>query len=203
MLSQAGEELKFLLDRGYNRESALRFVSNHYELPKKARNRILREIFSEAEIQETASKLYPINSISGNQMVVDGFNVLITVEEGMCGGDVFRCHDGLLRDNAMAFSNYRISSDTNRAADAVLAVLSEHQPKHVTWVFDSQISGSGRLAEYVRRGMLDSGIRGESMTSPKADGHIMKMNLLTGTSDSALIRRLNYVVDIPSAVVDL
>jgi hypothetical protein len=203
MLEDAATDLKTLLDRGYRRDSALKFVGDHYLLTKGERNRLLREIYSEAEIRHAASKLHPISAIRDQPVAVDGFNVLITVEAGLAGGEVFMCQDGFMRDNVMAFGNYRIGKSTMDAADRVLEVLGEHKPKHVTWIFDSQISGSGRLAEYVRKACVDAGLSEGCTTCPTADARIVKMNLLTATSDTALIRRLHAVFDLPAAVIDL
>ena len=203
MSENAVEELKFLLDRGYRREYALQFVGDHHMLGKRERNRLLREVYSDDEIEHTTQKLQPINAIRDKAVAVDGFNVLITVETGLAGGEVYTCQDGLLRDNAMAFGNYKITDGTENAVNAAVKALAEHQPKHVTWVFDSQISGSGKLAEYVRRKMVEAGLKEDCTTCPAADGRILKMNTLTATSDTALIRRLDSIFDLAAAALDV
>jgi hypothetical protein len=200
VLEYARDDLKFLLDRGYRKDSALGFVGDHHHLDARARNRLMRETYSDLEIADTESKLMGAEAVRGKILVIDGFNVLITVEAGLAGGEVFLSQDGVVRDNSMAFANYRISSETETAADAVLEVLAENPPTLATWVFDSQVANSGRLAEQVRRRMEEIGLKGKSMTAPDADTQILKLNSLTATSDTQLIRRLETVVDLPGAV---
>jgi len=203
-LTEARDDVKILLDRGYRRDSALAFVGDHHHLDSSARNRLMREVYSDPEIADTESKLVHPSLLGGRELVVDGFNVLITVEAGLAGGEVFLSMDGMVRDNSMAFSNYKIRSETEAAAAAVVEQLSRNPPSVTTWVFDSQVSNSGRLAEHVRRLMDSRGLRGRCMTSPDADGSILKFNATTATSDTMLIRRLESVVDLPQAVfVDL
>jgi hypothetical protein len=201
VMEGARGDLKILLDRGYRKDSALAFVGDHHHLGARARNRLLRETFSELEIADTQSKLVSAEDIAGKGLVVDGFNVLITLEALITGGEAFLCQDGMVRDNAMAFANYRIQETTEAAADGIVSLLCGNPPKEATWVFDSQISGSGRLAEYVRRRMEESGLRGRSMTCPDADAQILRFDALTATSDTPLIRRLEAVVDLPQAVL--
>ncbi len=196
------EDLKLLLDRGYPKEYALWFIGDHHGLTTAERNLVMRQAYSEQEISSTQAKLKPISYLAGRHFVIDGFNVIITLEQALFTGGAFKCMDGLIRDNAMAFSNYKITDNTRKTVDEVIDLLAESKPKDVTWVFDSQLSGSGSLSQYVMRRQREAGIPGESMTSPTADHQIYRLNLLTATSDSALIKRLNEIIDLPAAVLD-
>jgi hypothetical protein len=202
VLEAARDEIKFLLDRGYRKDSAVDFVGDHHHIDASCRSRLMRETYSELEIEDTSSKLVSAADLSGRDLAIDGFNVLITLDTLLSGGEAFVCQDGMVRDNARAFSNYRIGEGTETAADSVIGLLAAARPASVTWVFDSQISGSGRLAEYVRRAMEAVGVRGRCMTSPEADAQILKLNMITATSDTPMIRRLEAVVDLPQAVVE-
>ncbi|MBU0762928.1 MAG: DUF434 domain-containing protein [Candidatus Altiarchaeota archaeon] len=202
-LPGAQEDLRFLLDRGYRKEYALKFVGDHHNLLLKERNLLFRQTYSQREIQVTLSKLKPTEFITGRHLVIDGFNVLITIEHAMANGEVFLCQDGLVRDNVAAFSNYKIKESTRKAADKVIEILVKCPPKDICWVFDSQISGSGTLSQYVMKRLSEEKLQGESITSPTADHQISKLNLLTATSDSALIDRLVRVVDLPAAVLEI
>ncbi|MFH1055573.1 MAG: DUF434 domain-containing protein [Candidatus Altiarchaeota archaeon] len=200
-LEDAREDIRILLDRGYRKCSALSFISDHYRLDRRQRNRLLREVYSYDEMKSTKAKLKPIEAVKGRELVIDGFNVVITVEAGRSGGEVFPCQDGMMRDNTMAFSNYKVGEGTENAVDAVVQALAKHRPSHITWVFDSQIPKSGRLAEYVRERMTEAGLEGDANTAKNADGTILKLNKTTATSDSALIRKLEGVLDLPAAIL--
>ena len=200
-IEKASEELKFLLERGYRKDSSLGFVGDHHQLDAKARNRLMREVYSGQEISDTESKLTPIEELEGKDLAVDGFNVIITVEAALFRGEAFVCQDGIMRDNTMAFSNYKITDRTLAAADRVIGVLAKYRPRQAVWVFDSGISGSGKIAEHVRRKMADAGLKGESTTSPDADGRLLGLNMATATSDTVLIHKLESIVDLPQAAL--
>jgi hypothetical protein len=200
-LLAASADLKMLLDRGYRKESSISFVGDHHHLNAKARNRLMREVFSDGEISDTESKLTPMEELEGADLAVDGFNVLITAETALLGGDAFVCQDGLMRDNSMVFSNFKIRDETLACADKVIDVLTKYAPRRVVWVFDSQISGSGKVAEHVRTRMEAQGLKGESITCPDADSHLLRLHMTTATSDTALIRKLEAIVDLPQAVL--
>ena len=196
----ACDELKFLLDRGFRKDSALRFIGDHHQLDTLGRNRLLRTVYSEEDVRDTKSKLRPVAWLKGKKLAVDGFNVLITAEAVLSGGEYFLSDDGLSRDNAMAFSNYRVGHVTRKAADAVLEVLASNRPSHASWVFDSQISGSGKLAAYVLGRMEAADMPGDSAAYRAADHQILKLGRATATSDSVLVRKLRAVVDLPAAL---
>ncbi|MDM7912097.1 MAG: DUF434 domain-containing protein, partial [Methanotrichaceae archaeon] len=44
VLRQAAVDVRYLLDRGYPRESAVRFVSDHYRLPQEQRFVLMRVV---------------------------------------------------------------------------------------------------------------------------------------------------------------
>ncbi len=202
-LNDARSDLRMLLDRGYRKDYALRFVGDHHNLLLKDRNLLLRQTFSQDEIQETLSKLKPAEFMAGRHVVIDGFNVLITIDHSLTGGEVFVCQDGIVRDNVMGFANDKIKESTRKAADKVIALLAKYPPKDVRWIFDSQVSGSGTLSQYVMDGLSENNLNGESITSPTADNHINRLNLITATSDTGLIDRLAKIVDIPAEVLGI
>ncbi len=50
-------DLRFLLDRSYNKDPAIRIVADKYRLTKKQRNFLLRAIFSKEEAKEHKQKI--------------------------------------------------------------------------------------------------------------------------------------------------
>jgi len=202
LVEAAIDDLRMLLDRGYRKEYALRFVCDHHTLTKPERNIVMRMTYSADEIERRHRKLRSADYITGRHLAIDGFNVIITLEEAMGADQCFRCQDGMLRDNCMAFANYKIGDGTYRAVDTIIAYLSSLSPKTVRWIFDSQISGSGRLAQRVLKNMEEAGLKGEAITSPQADHQLSHLNLMTATSDSGLIRQLTDIVDLPALVME-
>jgi len=199
-LDDAIDDMKYLLNKGYKKKSALNFVSNHYGLDRKERNFLLRYVFSDRDIEEHKSKLVPIESIRGRDVVIDGYNVLVTVETILNNGRVVRGMDGFLRDTSGVFSKYRFDRNTKNAINSVLGVLKKYKPGYILFIFDSQISMSGELAGYVRRKLREFDLEGDAKTSRSADHEIVSLDKITMSSDSIIIRKVNRVVDIGAEV---
>jgi hypothetical protein len=78
-LYQAGCDLYYLLNQGYNKKSAAVFVGNHYLLTERQRMALTRAISAEKNNQirkEKENKEILEDSIVN----IDGFNTIITLE---------------------------------------------------------------------------------------------------------------------------
>jgi hypothetical protein len=104
---EAIRDLRYLLNRGYPRETAVRVVSNHYCLSSEERHLLSRCVFSREEGEEHRRKLVRLEGVRGRTLGVDGYNVLITCESLLGGYPVIRCDDGLLRDLRAVRGKYR------------------------------------------------------------------------------------------------
>lgn len=195
------DDMKYLLNRGYKKKTALNFVSNHYGLDRKGRNFLLRYVFSDRDIEEHKSKLVPIESIRGRDVVIDGYNVLVTVETILNNGKVVRGMDGFLRDTSGVFSKYRFDKNTKNAINSILDMLKKYKPRHILFIFDSQISMSGELAGYVRKKLREFDLEGDAKTSRSADHEIVSLNKIIMSTDSIIIRKVNCIVDIGNEIL--
>lgn len=194
-------DLRFLLDRGYNKDSAIRVVADKYRLTKKERNFLLRAIFSKKEAEEHRKKL--TKSVKARDLVVDGYNVLITVESFLKNKELFLSDDGFVRDVSATFGKYRISRTTPKAAEKILNALKAHRPRSVTFIFDSQVSFSGELCKMFRERMSEIGIKGDASTAENADYTIIEANKIVSTSDRAIIKKAERVLDLAGEVTKM
>ncbi len=190
-----------MLDRGYKRKSALNLVATQYGLEKKEKNFLLRKVFSEKEIKRHKSKLIPISKMKGKEVVVDTYNVLITVETILSGDKkLVRGMDGFLRDAKGIFSNYKFNEDTKDAVAEILTTLKKYSPKFTLFVLDSEISRSGELAAYIREQLEKFELEGNAETKRSADSFLIKENGITLTSDTVIIEKVDKVVDIAAEI---
>ncbi|MEM2917979.1 MAG: DUF434 domain-containing protein [Candidatus Altiarchaeota archaeon] len=189
-------DLKFLLDRGYKRKSALNLVAARYSLNNKQRNFLFRKVFSEKEIRVHRKRKIPIEEIKGKDIIVDAYNVLITTEAILSNGEVIECMDGFLRDFRGVFSSYKFDEKTKEALKKILKVLKHYNPRSVLFILDSQISRSGELAKYIREQLKKFKIVGDAKTERSADYSIKNSNKIVLTSDTAIIEKAKKVVDV-------
>ena len=149
-LHDAVYEFCWLLNRGYARHSVIRLVGDHHQLVKRQRLAISRAACSNINRELRNARRLEIEQIKDRQLVIDGFNLIITVETAMAGGLLLRCCDGCVRDIASIHGTYRQVHETRQAVELIGNVLQSFSPASVLWLFDKPVSNSGRLAEMMR-----------------------------------------------------
>ncbi len=193
-------DLRFLLNRGYSREAALTLVANKYCLSSKQRNFLLRAVFSSNEAESTRQKVS--TDIKNQELVVDGYNVLISVETALRGGEVFLCDDNLVRDAAASYGKHKVTSTTRKAIDLIVKTLAEKRVKSALFVFDSQVSRSGELCRLVRKKIASTGLEGDAKTAKNVDYSLTQnKNKTICSSDRAVIKKARFVADLPRLVI--
>ena len=148
VLKTAVVEFCWLLTRGYAEASALKIVGDRHALRERQRMLVARASCSDSQrAHRLATRTM---NLSGKDIYIDGFNLLITVEAALSAGLIFRGRDGALRDLASVHGSYRTVEETDAALKMIGQCLARHQPNSVTWIFDQPVSNSGRLAQRVR-----------------------------------------------------
>ncbi|MCL7475669.1 MAG: DUF434 domain-containing protein [ANME-2 cluster archaeon] len=195
-------DIRFLLERGYPRASAITYVCNHYRLDITIRHVFGRVIYTDGVARARKSKTIEWGELAGEEIWVDGYNVLIGVEFALKGEPVYLCDDGFIRDTRGVFRNYRCSDVTVKALDSILGLLSKCEYGRVEFLFDSQISRSGDLAKWVGERMGTFGINGNARTSRHVDHDLKHCRKIVATSDGTIIDAVNTVVNIQARVLE-
>ncbi|MBQ4396640.1 MAG: DUF434 domain-containing protein [Clostridia bacterium] len=144
LLRRAEDDLRSLLDRGYPMEGAASLVGNHYQLTARQRLAIVRATASHSQLAARRERLLPEETVS-REILIDGLNVIITLETALSRSTVFRCMDGTVRDLAAVRGSYRIIGHTHTAIRLLGDYLEEIGAAHVTVYLDAPVSNTGRL----------------------------------------------------------
>ena len=144
-LREAVADLSWLLGRGYAPVSALKLVGDRFSLTARQRAAVLRGSCSDAARDRRRRLEVPAEALRGSAIVIDGFNVLTTVETALGGGVVLRGRDGVDRDLAGVHGTYRKVEETVPAIRLVGSVLAELGVSRSLWLLDRPVSNSGRL----------------------------------------------------------
>lgn len=195
-MKEAVHDLRYLLNRDYPRDSAVEFVSDHYELELDKRHLLTRCVFSKEEVRSHRLKLVESSEIEGRIVGVDGYNVLITVESILSGDGVIRCDDGIVRDLQAIFGSYKMNELTEEAIKIILKLLDEMNPCEVFLFFDKQVSKSGELAGFTRRELKKQNLSGDAQTVEGVDKTVWEHEV-SASSDRIIIERSERVLDIP------
>ena len=116
-LRSAGEELYYLINRGYQIKPASTFVGNHHLLSERQRLALVRSISPKDRIEERLEK--EINNLKDSVVYIDTFNTVITLEIAFSGSTLLYCMDGTIRDLAGLRGTYRIIDKTDLAVEAI------------------------------------------------------------------------------------
>lgn len=201
-MRRAAEEARYLADRGYPPDSAVRYVSDHHRLPEERRFVLRRTVVAGEVAQSRMAKAVGLSALASRAVFVDGYNVLITVESLLGGFPVYLCDDGFLRDARGLFSGYKSSPSTAAALSQILDLLAGARPARVVVLLDGQMSRSGELAGQMRELMGKLGLPGEARAARDVD-HQLKVRGgqgIVASSDGNVIDSISQAIDLPAEI---
>jgi len=196
-LSEPAIELRYLLSKGYKRRNTITFVSNHHRLREQERQILSRLVFSPETAEGRIKKKLTCSQLGGCDLFVDGYNVIISIENVLKNELIWLADDGFLRDTCGVFNKHRITDMTLMAVDEMLSTLAALKVRSVTILLDSQMSNSGRLAVFIRKKSENTIFKVDVMTSKHVDFDLKKAGeyAVIATADSVIIDAVNKVVD--------
>jgi hypothetical protein len=181
-------DLSWLLSHGYAPVSALKLVGDRWSLTERQRKAVSRSACSDERRERRIASQVPANSIAGREILIDGFNVLTTIEAALGGAVVLMCRDTACRDIAGMHGSYRKVAETLPALDKLATVLASLGIGRCRWLFDRPVSNSGR-------------IRGVVLEAAKERGADWSVELVDDP-DPILARSAEIVVTADSAILD-
>lgn len=146
----ATAELSWLLNRGYPITASLKLVGDRHRLNERQRMAIARATCTDASRDRRLASRVSWPDVRDAELIVDGFNLLITIEAALSQGVMLLCRDSCIRDLASVHGSYRSVQETDRALQLIGETLAVLAPRSVRWLLDKPISNSGRLAAKLR-----------------------------------------------------
>ena len=207
-LLKPARDIRSLLRWGYPKFATISFVATHSRLSVEERHILTRVIMPTDRIVSRINKKMTCTGIKDRDLLLDGYNVLLSVDSLLKKELMWFCDDGYIRDTRFYFSKAKQAEGIEESLDLVLIFLSEAHPKSAIFLLDAQISRSGELAGLIRRKMNEYGISGEARTSKtvdfelKAEGGNHEKSLIVATSDGIVIDSVLQVIDIPACLMD-
>ncbi|MBS6952992.1 MAG: DUF434 domain-containing protein [Enterocloster asparagiformis] len=167
-MERASVEVDFLINRGYDIKSASTFVGNHYMLSERQRMALARMRSPEDMIKRR--RLAEIDRFSPPpSVVIDGFNLIVTLEVAFSGSLLIGGADGTVRDLAGLRGTYRIVDKTGMAVSAMFRYMKESGIGAAKIYLDQPVSNSGRLAGLIREHGAQWGIETDVELRPDVD----------------------------------
>ena len=200
-LQNATADLSWLLTRDYALKSSLKLVGDRYNLKDRQRLAVSRAACSDSQLQHRRASCISINNVRGESILIDGFNLLITIEAALSGGLLIVSRDECIRDLSGVHGSYRSVVETEKAICLVGSVLEAIGVKQARWFLDKPISNSGRLADRIRHLAAEHSWPWEVELAFNPDAEILSSTGIAVSSDSVILDRASSWVDLNSHLV--
>jgi hypothetical protein len=186
-LRGAVDDLSWLRTRGYAEPSALKIVGDRYQLRQRQRVAVGRCACAEHRRSARLARQLDPSGVAGRVLLIDGLNVITTIEVALARGVLLVGKDGCLRDMASFHGSYRLVRETERAVAILVAAVGAMKPSAACVYIDRPVSNSGRLAEVVRDAARSAGSVLDAETADDVDGLLARSDEITATADSAIL----------------
>ena len=190
-LRGAVADLSWLLTRGYATPGALQLVGNRYALEARQRQAVTRSACSDAAVVRRRSAEASADAAAGGTLLLDGYNVLTTIETALGGGVVLLGRDGACRDIAGVHGTWRRVEQTMPALRLVGEFLAARvRPARCVWYIDAPVSNSGRLRGIIEGAAAEAGWDWSVEVVPDVDSRLAAAADATlATADAEILDR--------------
>jgi hypothetical protein len=188
ILNQAVTDLSYLVTRGYADKSALKIVGDRYRLTQRQRNALLRSSCSDQSLAIRLAKEVQADVLKDQTLIIDGYNLLITVESGLAGGIILDCRDSCFRDIASLHGTYRKVEETIPALKMIGHEINQLGVEKARFYLDRPVSNSGRLKKLMLEMAAEEGFNWEVELHNNPDKIIVQFpETITISADSWVI----------------
>ncbi len=202
-LREATADLSWLLTRGYALTGALQVVGNRYALEQRQRKAVTRCACTDDARARRRSRETPPKAVAGATVLVDGYNVLTTVEAALGGAVILHARDGAYRDIAGVHGTYRHVEETLPALRLVGAVAAGVlRVARCVWYLDAPVSNSGRLRGTIEAMGRENGWDWSVQVVPDPDKVLaVAADAVVATADAEILDRCGRWVGLAREVI--
>ena len=143
-------DLSWLLSHGYAMPSALKIVGDRHELNQRQRVAVMRCACSDEGRASRLSRELTPDQLTGATLLIDGYNVLTTIEAALGCAVILIARDTCFRDIASVHGTYRKVEETVPAIELSGQFLAKLNLTKCIWYLDSPVGNSGRLRQLMQ-----------------------------------------------------
>jgi hypothetical protein len=202
VLRQAAQQYLWLLDRGYPGSATLKLVGDRHRLTQRQRTAVARCSCTREQSDRRIRHELDLRQIGREPLLLDGYNVLTTVEVALGSGAVLAARDGCYRDMASMHGTYRKVAETVPALTAIGEAICELGVVRAHWYLDKPVSNSGRLATAIRALARQRGWPWEVTLVFDPDAVLAAATAPIATADSGILDRGDRWFNLARFVVD-
>lgn len=202
-INEAAIDFKYLIERGYTRNVALKIVANRYGLDRDGQMAIYRSIYPQHVSHSIFRKKAGRSDIRSMKLAIDWYNVLITVDSGVHSDALYLGTDGFIRDIRGIHGKIGLLRDIVDTISLITAFLSKVKPRELVIYLEKNISRSGEMAKILPEifSTFDLSIDRIALTKT-VDKELISEKEIVATSDSVILGKVGRAIDLASEVLD-
>ena len=201
-LRSALADYSLLLTKGYAERSALKLVGDHFALRQRQRLALMRSACSDQARQHRRQKQVQPTDLAGATLLLDGYNVLTTIEAALAGGVILLAHDGCYRDLAGMHGTYRRVTETCPAAELIGQFLATLKIDRAHWYLDTPVSNSGRLKTLLQHIAAHAGWNWQIELVYSPDALLAAAPDVVATADSVILDKCTRWCNLARAALE-
>ncbi len=190
-----------LLSRAYHVKNALNLVEDKFSLTERQRKAIQRCSCSDAQLAGRQQTELSADSVSGEAILIDGYNILITIEACLSGALIFCARDECFRDLSGVHGSYRKVTETIPAIELIAENLQSLGICHALWLFDSPVSNSGRLKTIVYELIEENNWPFDVELLQNPDTELIATDKVIATSDSDVLDKCSRWINLNAYII--
>jgi len=200
-MQQAVRDLSWLLSGGYAGKSSLKLVGDRFALRERQRIALMRCACSDDALAKRSAKQVAKGQLVGETLLLDGYNVLTTIEAALAGGVIIKGRDGCFRDIASVHGTYRKVEETVPGIDLVGEFLVSCGVTECVWYLDRPVSNSGRLKKMLLETAAKQNWNWQVELVYDPDAVLSTSEKIVASSDSEILNRCQRWFNLSQAVV--
>jgi hypothetical protein len=141
-------------------------------------------------------------ALRGQELWLDGFNVLTGIEAALAGGVLLIGCDGCLRDIASVYARHHKVAETEPALALLGAATTAWGVRRCQWWLDRPVSNSGRLRQTILALAAAHGWEWQVELVFNPDSILAEANEIVATADSVILDRCQRWVNLTRLVIN-
>ncbi len=202
VLRNGTRDLSWLLSRGYATTSTVKLVGDRYALTERQRKAVARSACSDSAMSRREGNRIAPSGFSSEEIWIDGYNVITSLEAALSGGVILHARDGCYRDMASMHGNYRKVEETIPAIQLLGDTLADWSVSKCRWLLDRPVSNSGRLKTILTEMAIENGWPWTVDLVPDPDVVLKDCNSVVATADSQILDHCAHAVNLARMVID-
>jgi hypothetical protein len=201
-LRDATRDLAWLLTKHYPPTSALKLVGDRFSLNARQRLAIARCAGGDHEVDRRKRHQIQHRDLAHEELWLDGYNVLTSIEAALSGGVILHARDGCYRDMASMHGSYRKVAETIPAIHILGELISTWNVAACRWLLDEPVSNSGRLKTLLREIGQARSWSWDAELVPDPDSVLIRTDQIVATADSQILDKTQRWFNLARVAID-